>query len=53
VILGAILGVAERQLRFLLYPFGQGFRRRHGCYLAIMGIAVVVVCGATLFSVWR
>jgi hypothetical protein len=51
VLFGAIVAAGERQLRFLLHPFAQGLRRRHGWYLSIVGAAVLLVSAATLFFI--
>jgi hypothetical protein len=53
VLFGTILAVGERVVRFLLYPFGQGFRRWHGWYIAIAGAALALASAATAFFIWR
>jgi len=45
--LGAIVGFGDRLVRFLLYPFAQGFRRQHGWSLSGIGAALAAAAVAT------
>jgi hypothetical protein len=47
IVLGAIAAFGDRLVRFLLYPFAKGFRRRHGWSLSGVGAALAAVAVAT------
>lgn len=48
ILLGAACAFGERGVRFVLHPFAERFRRRHGWWLSGAG-AIVALCAAITF----
>ena len=53
LVLGLALAGCTRAVRWTFWPFAEGFERRHGIRIAVVGLVVAAASGAALAAVFR
>ena len=53
LVLGLALARCTRAVRWTFWPFAEGFERRHGIRIAVVGLVVAAASGAALAAVFR